>query len=162
MTVHICSLKTDTPQLIPADGEYHLVHFPFGNSEPSDAHGMHQAAQPDGHRVTNWRTDPRSGLIWPSASGWGSLTAMIFWEDGGYTELRDQFVRDPLAHTKDPVNTTATDHRARSPKTQCFTKHHEMFVHPGTPVALRVAHNDRTARRITLAEFKLAIHPEGA
>ncbi|MFD8771466.1 hypothetical protein [Streptomyces sp. NPDC059916] len=164
MTVHICSLILKEPQTIPADGDYHVVRFPFGSGESSDVHGMHQMAQPDRHQITNWRTDPRSGLIWPAVDGWGSLTAMIFWEDGGYTELRDQFVRDPLRFTKDPENTTATDHRPRSPKTQHFTKHHEMFVHPQVPVALRVAHDDRTAQRITLAEFKLAIHPveEGA
>jgi hypothetical protein len=83
---------------------------------------------------------------------------MIQWEDGAYSELRDQFVRDPLGFTDDPVDTTATDHRPPSPGMQCFTKSHGIFVSPGTPLALRVAHNDSQARDIVLAEFKLAIH----
>ncbi|GAA2284852.1 hypothetical protein GCM10010145_56030 [Streptomyces ruber] len=161
MSVHVCSLILDEPQVIPQGG-YQVVRFPFGAGESYDAHGMHQVAQPDGYQVTNWRTDDRAGLIWPAADGWGSLTAMIQWEAGDYTELRDQFVRDPLGLTGDPVNTTATDHRPPSPGMQCFTKHHEIFVHPGVPLAVRVSHNDSAPRRLLLAEFKLAIHSTGA
>jgi hypothetical protein len=159
VTVQVCSLINGEPQTIPADGKYHVVRFPFGGGESYDDLGMHQMAQPDGYIISDWRKDDRSGLIWPSVDGWGSLTAMIQWEAGGYSELRDQFVRDPLSLTDDPVNTTATDHRPPSPGMQCFTKHHEIFVHPGVPLALRVSHNDDQARRLVFAELKLAIHP---
>ncbi|MET7514080.1 hypothetical protein ABZS88_11470 [Streptomyces sp. NPDC005480] len=159
MAVLVCSLKTDVPQSIPADGAYHVVRFPYG-AESYDAHAMHEQLDPKRHEVRDWQRDDRSGLIWPAADGWGSLTAMIYWEDGGYTELRDRFVRDPLSTGAD---STATEHRPRSPGQQFFHKHHELFVHPGTPIALLVAHNDSRPRRITLAELKLAIHPaEGA
>lgn len=156
MAVQVCSLIRDTPQPIPADG-YHLVRFAFGTDESLDEHGMHQAAQPDGHQVDDWDKDDRSGLIWPSADGWGGLTAMIQWEDGGYTELRDQFVRDPLGLSTGR-DTTATDHRPRSPGLQCFTKSHEILVHPGTTLALYVHHDDSRTRNIVHAQFKLAIH----
>jgi hypothetical protein len=163
VSVLVCSLITGEPQTIPAGG-YHVVRFPFGGGESYDAHGMHQMLQPDGYQITNWRTDDRAGLIWPAADGWGSLTAVIQWEAGGYSELRDQFVRDPLGLTDDPVNTTATEHRPPSPGMQCWHKSHEIFVHPGVPLALRISHNDSRPRRMVLAEFKLAIHPtaEGA
>ena len=81
-------------------------------------------------------------------------------------------VRDPLNLTGQypPVgnspagNSTGTDHRPPSPGMQCFTKHHEFFVHPGMPLAFLVAHNASGSRKITHAQFKLAIHPteEGA
>jgi hypothetical protein len=47
---------------------------------------------------------------------------------------------------------------------QCFTTQHQLFVHPGVPLAFLVSHNDSVARKITHAQFKLAIHPteEGA
>lgn len=158
--VHVCSLITGEPQTIPAGG-YHIVRFSHDvGGESYDAHGMHEAAQPDGPPVTNWATDDRSGLIWPSVSGWGVLTANVHWESGGYWELRDRFVRDPLGVAPD---STATDHRPPSPGMQCFTKGHQLFVHPGVPLAFLVSHNDSVARKITHAQFKLAIHPtEGA
>jgi hypothetical protein len=155
--VRVCSLKRDTPQLVRPDS-YTVVRFPFGSREPYDPHGMHQARQPDGHVITSWDADERSGLIWPSASGWGQLYAMIQWEAGSYTELRDQYVRDPLGLTSTPNDTTATDHRAPTPGGQYFTKSHGIFVNPETPLALRVRHNDAVARRLLLAEFKLVIH----
>jgi hypothetical protein len=155
--LYVCSLKMDAGQLVEPGG-YHVVRFPFGSGEPSDAWNMHPAVQPDGVEVTDWKTDDRAGLIWPARPGWGELHAMVQWESGGYSELRDQFVRDPLGFTPDPVDTTATDHRPPSPGMQCFTKGHGIFVHPGVPLALRVAHNDSTARRLVLAEFKLVIH----
>lgn len=157
MPVLVCSLKAETPQLIPADGGYHIVRFPFGSAESSDEHEMHQMAQPDGYQVTDWAADDRSGLIWPAVAGWGSLTALIYWEAGGYTELRDRFVRDPL-NLATGYDSTATEHRPPSPGMQCWHKSHEMFVDPGTPLALLVSHNDAVARKVTLAEFKLAIH----
>ncbi|WP_326808186.1 hypothetical protein OHB04_22875 [Streptomyces sp. NBC_01775] len=157
MPIPACSLITKEHQTIDPGG-YHLVHFPFGAGESYDAEGMHQMVQPDGYQITDWRADPRAGLIWPTVAGWGALTAMIQWEAGDYTELRDQVVRDPLGFTDDPVNTTATDHRPPSLGMQCFTKHHEMFVSPEVPLAIRVGHNDNRPRALVLAEFKLAIH----
>ncbi|GGZ27465.1 hypothetical protein [Streptomyces poonensis] len=158
MTVRVCSLITNGPQLIAPD-TYTVVRFPYGSAESYDRYDMHPATQPDGYVVTDPENDDRAGLIWPAADGWGTLTAMIQWEAAGYTELRDQFVRDPLGLTDNPVDTTATDHRPPSPGMQCFTKHHEIFVHPGVPLALRVSHNDGAPRRLVLAEFKLAVHP---
>ncbi|MEU3886063.1 hypothetical protein [Streptomyces sp. NPDC029041] len=160
--VQVCSLKVDTPQLIAPGTTYKVVRFPFGAAEPTDRFEMHQAVQPDGYVVSNWATDDRSGLIWPSKAGWGQLHAMIQWEapsaSNGYTELRDQFVRDPLGLTPTPNDTTATEHRPPSPGGQFFVKSHGIFVDPGMPLALRVTHDDATSRLLTLAEFKLVIH----
>ncbi|MFJ4980325.1 hypothetical protein ACIP6X_34235 [Streptomyces coeruleorubidus] len=160
--VQVCSLKVDTPQLIAPGTTYKIVRFPFGAAEPTDRFGMHQAAQPDGYVVSDWARDDRSGLIWPSKAGWGHLHAMIQWEaasgTGGYTELRDQYVRDPLSLTPNPNDTTATEHRTPTPGGQYYVKNHGLFVDPGTPVALRVTHNDANPRLLTLAEFKLVIH----
>ncbi|WP_327594719.1 hypothetical protein [Streptomyces chartreusis] len=160
--VQVCSLKVDTPQLIPPGTTYRVVRFPFGAAEPTDRFQMHQAVQPDGYVVADWSTDDRSGLIWPSKEGWGHLYAMIQWEaasaTGGYTELRDQYVRDPLGLTPTPNDTTATEHRTPTPGGQFYAKSHGIFVDPGTPLALRVTHNDANPRQLTLAEFKLVIH----
>src|SRR3546814_1665762 len=49
--LYICSLKREPDQSIPADGQYHILRFPFGSAESSDAHGMHQMAQPDGFDI---------------------------------------------------------------------------------------------------------------
>lgn len=154
----VCSLKVDIDQPIPSDGQYHTVRFPFGAAESYDRWEMHQVQQPDGYVVGDWATDDRSGLIWPTRNGWGHLYAMIQWESGDYTELRDQYVRDPLGFTGDPANTTATDHRPPSPGMQCFTKSHGIFVNPQTPLALRVAQNAGQPVNLVLAEFKLVIH----
>jgi hypothetical protein len=151
--VRVVSLKVDVAQSIPDDGGYHIVRFPTVG-ESYDPWGMHDPAQPDGSLVTNWKTDDRSGLIWPSVAGWGTLTALLYWEAGDYSELRDRFVRDPLG----AYDSTATEHRPPSPGIQCFHKSHEMFVRPDVPVALLAAVNAGSCR-LTLAEFKLAIHP---
>jgi hypothetical protein len=159
LTVYVCSLILSEPHSIPNDGGYHIVRFPYDvTGESYDAHGMHQQTQPDGYQVVNWQADDRSGLIWPAVSGWGVLTANIHWESGNYSELRDRFVRDPLGLSTG-YDSTATDHRPPSPGMQCFTKQHQMFVHPGTPVSLLVAQNASTARKVKHAQFKLAIHP---
>ncbi|MEU9576327.1 hypothetical protein [Streptomyces chilikensis] len=157
LSVAVVSLLVDTPQTIPADGAWHIVRFPY-IGESSDVHGMHEPMQPDGYQVVDWATNDRSGLVWPSVAGWGILTANLHWEEasgsgGGYTELRDQFIRTPFT----APDTTATDHRAPTPGGNFFTKQHSIFVNPSTPLALRVAHNDSVARQLTLAEFKLAI-----
>ena len=153
----VCSLKADVCQAIPDDGQYHVVRFPFGSAESYDRWEMHQVQQPDGYVVSDWATDDRSGLIWPVRDGWGHLYAMIHWDAGCYSELRDQYVRDPLGLTRDPANTTATDHRAPTPGANCFTKSHGIFVHPGVPLAVRVAQNSGGDVNLTLAEFKLLI-----
>src|SRR5690606_29693257 len=108
-----------------------------------------------------WDSDDRAGLIWPAVEGWGELTANIHWESGSYTELRDRFVRDPLG-LAGGADSTGTDHRPPSPGMQCFTKKHSIFVRPGTPIALLVAHNASTPRKIVHAQFKLAIHDDVA
>jgi hypothetical protein len=156
LTVYVCSLILSEPQSIPNDGGYHIVRFPYDvTGESYDAHGMHSEALPG-----DWQADDRSGLIWPAVSGWGELTANIHWESGNYSELRDRFVRDPLG-LAGGYNSTGTDHRPPSPGMQRFTKRHSIFVYPGTPLALLVAHNASTPRKITHAQFKLAIHPTG-
>lgn len=157
MPVRVCSLITNAPQPVPGDGAYHLLRFPFGAAESYDAHGMHPAEQPDGYVVGDWAADDRSGLIWPHEDGWGSLTAMIHWEGGGYTEIRDQFARDPL-NLAGGIDTTCTQDRPPTPGGQFLAKHHELFVHAGTPLGLGVRHNDATARAVVHAQFKLAIH----
>ncbi|WP_309317369.1 hypothetical protein [Streptomyces salinarius] len=156
--VQVCSLKVDTPQEIEPGTTYKVVRFPFGSGESTDRFEMHQVAQPDGYVVTDWANDDRSGLIWPSKAGWGELHAMLQWEAGDYTELRDQYVRDPLGLTGNPNDTTATEHRPPSPGGNYFVKTHGIFVTPGTPLALRATHNDSVPRLLTLAEFKLVIH----
>ena len=156
--VEVCSLKRGTPQPIPANSPYQVIRFPFGAAESTDQFTMHQLSQPDGYVITDWDTDDRSGLIWPSRSGWGDLYAMIQWEAGSYDELRDQFVRDPLGLTTNPADTTATEHRPPSPGLQCWVKRWGIFVDPDTPLAVRATHDDSVARNIVLAEFKLVIH----
>ncbi|MET7437933.1 hypothetical protein ACFYQQ_01280 [Streptomyces sp. NPDC005496] len=154
--IRISSLKTEVAQSIPADGDYHVVRFPY-MTESYDPWGMHNPIQPDGYGVASWSKDDRSGLIWPTCSGWGTLTSLIYWEAGDYDELRDRYVRDPLRLTEDGYDSTATEHRPPSPGMQCFHKSHQMFVRPDVPIALLVAHDASSARRVTLAEFKLSI-----
>ncbi|CAL9538971.1 hypothetical protein [Streptomyces sp. enrichment culture] len=155
--VQACSLKVDTPQVIQPGTTYQVVRFPFGAAESTDRWEMHQTVQPDGYVVTDWSADDRSGLIWPSRPGWGTLHAMIQWEAGTATEYRDQYVRDPLGLTPNPNDTTATEHRPPSPGANYFVKTHAIFVSPDVPIALRVTHNNPTPLQLTLAEFKLAI-----
>lgn len=154
--VRVVSLKVDVPQSIPSDGKYHVVKFPYPD-QPYDAWGMHTALQPDGSTVSDWKSDDRSGLIWPSVEGWGTLTSLIYWEAGAYDELRDRYVRNPL--DPEAYDSTASEHRPPSPGGQCFHKTHEMFVHPDVPIALLVAQDAGVSRKLTLAEFKLAIQP---
>jgi len=159
MSVFVCSLKVDTPQLV-RPGAYTIVRFPFGALESKDDYRMHQMVQPDGYEVTDWRTDDRAGLIWPAVDGWGVLSAMVQWEKGGYREVGARFVRDPLGLSTG-WDATATDERAPSPGRQRATHLWQMDVHSQTPLSLQVCHDDTVARKLTLAEFKLAIHPTG-
>ncbi|GAA1766276.1 hypothetical protein [Streptomonospora arabica] len=160
MAVRVCSLIRSINQTIPADGSYHLVRFPFGSEGPEsyDAWGMHDACQPDDYAVTDWDTDDRSGLIWPSMDGWGDLTAMVYWAPGGYNETRDRFVRDPL-NLSTGYDSTATEDEAPTPGGQYKHKCHGIFVHPGTPVGFMVRVAGSQPVDITHAQFKLAIHP---
>ncbi|WP_371528368.1 hypothetical protein OG302_22260 [Streptomyces sp. NBC_01283] len=156
MTVQICSLKTETPQAI-TPGSYQVVRFPYAD-ESIDVHGMHNQVDPLNYETRDWQRSDRSGLIWPSMDGWGCLTSLIYWEAGDYDELRDRYVRDPL-DLSTGADSTATEHRPPSPGQQFFHKSHEMFVRVGTPIALLVAQDAPRTTRLTLAEFKLAIHP---
>ncbi|MGJ5693539.1 hypothetical protein ACM6RM_10215, partial [Streptomyces pratensis] len=105
--VQVCSLKVDTPQLIPGGGTYHVVRFPFGAGESTDRFEMHQVLQPDGYVVADWAADDRSGLIWPSRSGWGHLYGMIQWESassgsGGCNQVPGPDPRAPARVTPPP------------------------------------------------------------
>lgn len=164
MSLYVCSLirdgARDGNQSIPADGEYHTLLFPFGSRESYDEHNMHQMAQPDGYTIKSWSTDERSGLIWPAVGGWGTVTGMIYWTDGSYSELCDRISRDPLGFTSDPNNTTATEHRPVTGGVNPFHKTHELFVHPGTPLAIQVKTN--SPAEIYHAQFKLAIESDVA
>lgn len=153
----VASLKTDIPQSIPGDGQYHVVRFPFGAAESYDAHNMHQATQPDGYVVTSWAQDDRSGLIWPAAAGWGDLYGLMYWEGADYTEVRSRFVRDPLS-LAGGYDSTCTEDDNPTPGGQYRAKSWGVFVDPGTPLALLVRHNASQPVDLTLAEFKLAIH----
>ncbi len=156
MTVYVCSLSATPDQLIPPGGGYTLLKFPFEENQ-YDVHCMHQPQQPDGIMAASG--DARSGLIWPCVAGWGTLIAHFQWEAGGYDEIRDQFVRDPLGFTSNPMDVTAVDHRAPTPGMQFFTKTHGIFVKPGVPLGVMVRHSDKVPRKVTYAQFKLVIHP---
>lgn len=155
MTVFVCSLSASPDQVIPPN-RYTLLRFPF-ETDQWDVWGMHQAEQPDG--VTALSGQDRSGLIWPHVHGWGSLTGHVQMEAGDYSEVRTQFIRDPLGLGDDPKNATGVAHWPPSPGMQFLPPHHEFAVYPGVPVGLMVRHNDTVPRRVTYAQFKLAIHP---
>lgn len=161
MSLYVCSLINNAPQVIPADGDYHLLRFPFGDEESYDAHAMHQVAQPDGHRVDDWPTDDRSGLIWPKLDGWATVTAMIYWKDGAYTQLRDRLVRDPMG-LFDAPDSTCTEDRALTVGAQAFHKTHELFVHPGVPLGVEVKVSGPRPETVYHAQFKLAVESDVA
>ncbi|WP_314411355.1 hypothetical protein [Streptomyces sp. DSM 40484] len=156
--VRLCSLKSEVAQSIPGDGEYHLLRFPT-IGEPYDRWGMHEATQPDGYTVANWKTDDRSGLIWPNYRGYGQLYGLVYWEAGDYDEVRSRFVRDPLGITAGGYDSTATEDDAATPGGQFRAKHWGMVVDPATPLGLLVRHDAGSPVKVTLCEFKLAIHP---
>lgn len=160
MAAVFCSLINNEHQEIPPGG-YHILRFPFGGFESWDNWQMHPAEQPDGHVVSSWADDPRSGLIWPRhPSTWGkalgTLEANIHWASGDYTELRDRFVRDPLALAQAP-DSTATDHRPPSPGMQCFTKFHQIMAWPTVPLGLLVGHTSNQPETVVHAQFKLSL-----
>jgi hypothetical protein len=151
----VCSLKVDTAQTIPAGAAYTVVRFPFESGENFDPYDMHPVAQPDGVMVAY--TDARASLIWPAHDAWARLDAMLQWEDGDYTEVRDRFVRDPL-ELAGAADSTCTEDRPVSPGGQYLAKSWAIFVHPGTPLALSVRHNSAHGVRLLLAEFKISYH----
>ncbi|GIH91925.1 hypothetical protein ACFFMN_34040 [Planobispora siamensis] len=148
----VCSLKADAQTIPVTGGDYYVVRFPYG-TESYDAHGMHNPLQPDG--VTTAYPDPRSGLIWPAHDAWAEVYALLYWEDGDYTELRDRIVRDPLGLFGEP-DSTCTEDRAITPGGQFIAKSWGMFVHPKVPLAVAVRHNSPRPVRLALAEFKIA------
>lgn len=167
MPVDVCSLKVAIPLLVQPD-TWTIVRFPFdATGESTDPLNMHTPSHAaPGGPVSDWSTDDRSGLIWPSRTGWGELKGIMQWAAAGAqkapmdaTEYRDQFVRNPLSYAGagPAVDTTATDHRPPTPGGQFFTKAWGIFVDPTVPLALRVYHNASSALNLTLAEFKLSI-----
>jgi hypothetical protein len=151
--LYICSLIREVGQTIPADGQYHMVRFPFG-AESYDAWGMHDQDQPDGEHGA--LSNDRSGLIWPTVAGWGWLFAMAYWEAERYTEVRDRFVRDPLG----TPDSTCTEDYAITPGGQYRAKQHGIFVSPDKPIGYMVRVGAPGDRRLTHAQFKLAIDPD--
>lgn len=157
MALYVCSLINDDEQSIPPD-TYELLKFPF-TGESYDPWDMHPEDQPDGARSAY--PDERSALIWPAVAGWGTLTAMVHWEEGGYTEVRDQYIRDPLNLAGGP-DTTCTEHEAHNPGGQYRAKHHALFVNPDTPIAIRVRHNAASAVKVVHCQLKLAVEDDVA
>jgi hypothetical protein len=108
----VCSLITEqgVTQTIPPGVAYTLVRFPFVG-ESYDPHDMHPVLQPDTGQAVTY-ANPRSGLIWPKHDAWATLNALLYWDDGPYTEVRDRFVRDPLGLFEVPDSTCTEDHPA--------------------------------------------------
>lgn len=152
MPLHVCSLQETVNQSIPPN-TWTLVRYSYGSLESYDAWDMHSPNQPTGSPVTDWQTDDRSGLIWPSKSGWADLLCDFIWAAGDYNEIRDQFVRDPLG----TPDVTSVEHRPPSPGAQYFAKHHGIFVNTSTPVGVQVYHNASTAVDLTYSQFKVVI-----
>ncbi|WP_435108838.1 hypothetical protein [Nocardiopsis synnemataformans] len=157
MALYVCSLDVSLDQEIPNDEAYHLLRFPHENPN-YDPWGMHSATQPDGCQVTAWESDDRSGLIWPTVAGWGTLTAEIQWAGGDYGELRDRFVRDPLG----TPNETNLEDRCPTGGMQFVHKCHQIFVNPSVPLGLQVKHNASKPVKVTYAQFKISVETDVA
>lgn len=168
MGLAICSLKWDAArsgqQRITYDRDgYHLVRFPYtAGEEQYDPWAMHDPAKGGG--TSSRFPDSRSGLIWPSHDGWATLSALVFWKpDGRPTEYRARFVRDPLGLSTGYDSTATTDMEpTRGGQYRSYTW--QMFVHPSTPVGLKVsargAGDVKIAAPLMFSEFKLAIHTD--
>ncbi|MEU6117736.1 hypothetical protein ABZ840_24705 [Streptomyces sp. NPDC047117] len=170
MSVTICSLLWDanrhgagTQRISYGSDGYHLVRFPYGESDESyDPWRMHDPA--NGGGSASAFPDARSGLIWPSHEGWGVLSAMVFWAaDSRPNEYRARFVRDPL-NTGSGYDSTATTDTWKTGGGQYKTYMWQIFVHPGTPIGLKISArgsgDTKVAVPITHAQFKLAIHTD--
>ncbi|MFM9596683.1 hypothetical protein ACKI1O_45845 [Streptomyces scabiei] len=161
--VRVVSLKVDIPQVVPADGQYHLLHFPY-DTESYDPWSMHNPLQPDAYQVpaSSWQTQPRSGLVWPTwpddTPGWGTVHGLVYWQSGDYTEVRSRIVRNPLGMAGIADSTCTEDHVA-TPGGQYRAKSWGLFVNPQTPLGLMVRHNGTGPQTVALAEFKLVIQP---
>lgn len=153
MPARVVSLQETTDQLIQPR-TWTLVRYSYGSLESYDPWNMHDPVQPDGSIVTDWKNDDRSGLIWPSKPGIGSLICDFIWPAGNYSEIREQFVRDPLG----TPDYTSVEHRGLSPGAQYFAKHHAIFVNPSTPIGVLVYHDASTAVNLVYSQFKLVIH----
>ena len=151
MRLVVCSLITGGSQTIPVSGDYTAIRFPF-NAESYDPDGLHNPLQPDtGQTVTV--SDPRASLIWPQHTAWATLNALIYWDSGSYTEIRDRFVRDPLNLTTGYDSTCTEDHAATIGG-QYIAKNWNVWVHPLTPIGLLVRHNSSSPQTVSLAELK--------
>ncbi|MET7360199.1 hypothetical protein ABZS76_17355 [Streptomyces sp. NPDC005562] len=173
MSVVICSLLWDAArhgrQAVKYDSDgYHLVRFPYGAGDESyDPWHMHDPSQGAAAQATTTPSkfpDARSGLIWPSHEGWGLLSAMVFWEpDAKATEFRARYVRDPL-DLSTGYDSTATTDSTPTRGGQYRTYLWQMFVHPGTPLGLKIsARGVGDVKRPTPlmhAQFKLSIHTD--
>ncbi|MEU6659214.1 hypothetical protein [Streptomyces sp. NPDC046821] len=168
MGIAICSLKFEAArsgqQKITYDHDgYHLVRFPYGVGEESyDPWKMHDPANGGGSAAKY--PDARAGLIYPSHDGWGTLSALVFWEpDAGAHEYRARFVRDPLSGSTG-YDSTATTDSAPTEGGQFRSYTWQMFVHPGTPVGLKIAARGAGGALVrtplALAELKLAIQTD--
>lgn len=161
--VRVVSLKVEVDQSIPADGQYHLLKFPY-DTESYDPWEMHSPLQPDAYTVptSSWSSQPRSGLVWPcwpdGVRGWGTVHGLVYWEPGDYSEVRSRIVRDPL-NVAGGYDSTCTEDHVATPGGQFRAKNWGLFIDPMVPLGLMVRHNASTAKAVTLAEFKLVIHP---
>jgi hypothetical protein len=81
---------------------------------------------------------------------------LVYWDAGGYTEIRSRVVRDPLGIGGGYDSTCTEDHVA-TPGGQFRAKTWGLFVKPSTALGLMVRHNASSAQTVTLAEFKLII-----
>ncbi|SCK08343.1 hypothetical protein H181DRAFT_00362 [Streptomyces sp. WMMB 714] len=156
----IWDAKSSPSQRVSYDDDgYHLVRFPFGG-ESYDPWKMHDPANGGGDSEDF--PHARSGLIYPSHEGWGIVSAMVHWEkDGDPHEYRARFVRDPLG---DEYDSTATTDAAETGGGQYKSYMWQFFVHPGTPLGLKVSARGRGDKKIATplrhAQFKLAIHTD--
>lgn len=168
MGIAVCSLKWDEAtaptQKITHDADgYHLVRFPYtSDGESYDPWRMHEPA--NGGSTASKYPDARSGLIWPSHTGWGVVSALVFWAPSSTAlEYRARFVRDPLK-TSTGYDATATSDSTPTRGGQYRSYMWQMFVQRGTPIGLKVAARGAGDAKIvvplTLAEFKLAIHTD--
>lgn len=166
MSVAICSLLWDAArhgkQSVKYDSDgYHLLRFPYGTDDESyDVWHMHDPGK--GATKPSKFPDARSGLIWPSHEGWGVLSAMVFWEpDARVREVRARYVRDPL-NLAAGYDSTATNDSAPTGGGQYRTYLWQMFVHPDTPLGVKVSARGAGDVKLTTplmhAQFKLAIH----
>ena len=160
-----CSLKTTTPQPIPA-GVWTLVQF-VGDVESGDDQGWHVDSGPAS----------TSGLIVPTVTSVGLLAGMAQFgnvsrtaaetvqasDSGTQRKAKDaaydarvragqtamQFARDPLG----APDTTATQDHANTNGSDCLSGTWPLVVRTGQALGLRVYTS--IARDLTVAEFKV-------